>query len=558
LQLFWVAVQTLEQQLEILSCWLLRGTSIIRGVHLMPNAALSGAPPGVAVTAHHAPPSADTHHHQIESDPPLVRQNHIIAPATGRVPLLPLTEQQKYEAMWAKPEYRSVAPGESIAFTFLQHAQPKVGSRVIDFGAGTGRGALALALFGNCRVHLVDFAANCLDEECRGMLDTQPKDHWSFTQHDLAEPLTIEPAEYGYCTDVLEHIPPEQVDKVLRNVLAAAQHVFFQISCVPDHCGALIGEPLHLSVHPYSWWHAKFRDELKCAVHWSEDRGDSCLFYVTAWSTGDEVAKAGVLNTEEETIRANVRANLAAGWTQVKPHQTNDLEVMLVGGGPSLKDSLEAICALRKDGAKLVTLNGAYNWCLEHGLTPSAQIVCDARPFNARFTHPVADDTRYLIGSQCDPSVLDGLPRERTYLWHTTAEVIRDILAEYEPWYGIPGGCTVLLRAIPLMRLLGYRKFHLFGCDSCVAIVEDGRKVHHAYAQPENEGHMLVPAIIGGKTFLCSPFMIAQAQEFMGLIKLFGNEFEIEVHGGGLLAWILEYAAQLDDGRELKIERGNS
>jgi hypothetical protein len=58
----------------------------------------------------------------------------------------------------------------------------------------------------------VDFADNCLDEDIRPMLETQAH-ALRFVEHDLTEPLT-QSATYGFCTDVLEHIPTEDVDKV--------------------------------------------------------------------------------------------------------------------------------------------------------------------------------------------------------------------------------------------------------------------------------------------------------------------------------------------------------
>lgn len=460
------------------------------------------------------------------------------APTVRIEPIRKAGEAEKYAQMWDRPEYRQAAPGEHIAPSFLQIARPKPGSTVIDFGAGTGRGALMLALLGNVRVEMLDFADNCLDEDVRNALTTQAH-ALAFTRHDLNDPVPLA-AEYGYCTNVLEHIPTDQVDRVLQNILRAAQHVFFQISCEDDKLGALIGEPLHLTVQPYAWWLKKLQ-ALDCVVHWSHDAGTHCLFYVTAWQGGAELVKVGVLNHAIEACAENVRTNTAAGWQQVMPHETNDIDVMILGGGPSLDQHEQKIRELRADGVKLIALNGAYQWCLDRGITPSAQVIVDARPLNARFTRNVVDGCKYLIASQCDPAVLEGLPRDRTYLWHTSAEDFKEILdAAYPVWFGIPGGSTVLLRAIPLMRMLGYRKFHLFGCDSCV--VSDK---HHAYQQPENDGVPVFDVIVGGRTFKCHPWMATQAQEFVDLIKVFGDEIEIEVHGDGLLRHILIHGADV-------------
>jgi SAM-dependent methyltransferase len=474
-------------------------------------------------------------------------------------------EQHKYELMWQHPEYRRCVPGAQVAEQFLRLAQPHKGSTVIDFGCGTGEGSLLIAvlseaLFSNpVKVHMLDFARNCLDEDVRNALTTQAQS-LQFTQHDLTQPVPIT-APLGFCTDVMEHIPESDVDKVLTNILQAAQHVFFQISCVDDSCGVLIGEKLHLSVHPPAWWLSKFYD-LKCTIHYWQAPldGSSCMGYVSAWATGQEIVDKGELNIEVEQIRTNVRANLEAGWKQVKPHEPANLEVMILGGGPSLNGQLETIQALQAQGVKVITLNGAYHWAREHGIWPVTQIVVDARPFNARFTHPVDKRCVYLIGSQCDPSVLEGLPKERTFLWHTTAETIRDILDEVCPgeWFGVPGGCTVLLRAIPLLKMLGYRKFHLFGCDSCCfqetmsGTMPDVFPVaHHAYAQPENDGVPLYPVTVGGRMFTCTAWQIAQAQELISLVKFMGSMFELEIYGDGLLAWILEHAAQVDIEKEL-------
>lgn len=488
------------------------------------------------------------------------------AGVTGEPPVLTIRErtheQAKYETMWTHPQYRTVAPGEELVARFLQWAAPPAGAEVIDFGAGTGRGALALALLG-LNVHAIDFANNCLDAKVLDVIRSR-EIMLSFLVHDLNRPLPFH-VVYGYCTDVMEHVPPEEVDRVLVNILAAAQFVFFQISCDEDSCGALIDQPLHLSVHDYAWWRAKF-EALEVKVISSEDHGDRCLFYVTAWQTGEEFSKTGTLNVTEETIRANVAKNIAAGWQMATPKLVNDQEAILIAGGPSLNDPgiLDKIKALRDQGAGTITMNGAYTWAIEHGVIPGAQIVCDARPFNKRFVEPILSETKYLMASQCDPSTLEGLPPERTWVWHTSAENIRDILDQHlQPWFGVPGGCTVLMRAIPLLHMLGFRRFHLFGADSClrlpegsvVAQGETGSLVtHHAYTQPENDGQYIMPVNVGGKIFYCHPWMANQAQDFLQLIRVAGEDFELEVYGEGLLSWIISHAASIDLARELAEE----
>jgi SAM-dependent methyltransferase len=468
-------------------------------------------------------------------------------------------EAEKYGRIWALPEYRKVAPGETTAQEFLRQAKPRHGAHVLDFGCGTGRGALMLSLLGGCKVTMIDFVRNCLDPEIAGAVMTQPH-ALAFIKADLEQPLPIH-AEYGFCSDVMEHIPPDKVDRVLTNLLTAAQHVFFSISTVPDSCGALIGEELHLTVQPYGWWMQKLA-ERDAVIHWSHRGEAMCQFYVTAWATGRDVAKTGVLNIEEATARANVTYNIAQGWQQVHPQPTNELECMILGGGPSMPAFEDEIRKKRAEGVKLVTLNGAYNWALERGLTPSAQIIVDARPFNARFTKPVVpgfkhgdqgavEGTLYFIASQCDPGVLEGLPKDRTYLFHTMTALVEDLLlAQYgQEWHSIPGGSTVLLRAIPLLRMLGFTRFHLYGCDSC--LTDDA---HHAYSQPENDSQLVYPVTTnpGGRIFYCHGWMISQAQEFLDLIRVLGDEIELEIHGDGLLAYLLQTGAQLqwdEDGQ---------
>lgn len=174
-----------------------------------------------------------------------------LLPDMWRAP--PLPEAEKYRQMWAEPAYRLYSPGEELAadFVWICDVQPR--HHVADLGCGTGRGGLEILQRVGCTVALVDFAANCLDPVVRENLGPR----LDFTVADLAEEIPVR-ANYGFCVDVLEHIPPSQVDTVIRNCLAAAPICFFQVSTVDDACGQLIGQKLHLSVHSADWWRQRF------------------------------------------------------------------------------------------------------------------------------------------------------------------------------------------------------------------------------------------------------------------------------------------------------------
>lgn len=339
----------------------------------------------------------------------------------------------------------------------------------------------------------------------------------------------------------MEHIPPDDVPKVLRNILASARHCFFAISTVPDRMGTLIGEDLHLTVRPMAWWAEQLRS-LGAVIHWQEDRGEACAFYCSAWMTPQEAIVNARVNVDVATLDAQVERNLRAGWKQVVPRDRQGRELVVLCGGPSMNDHVDEIRALRAEGCGLVTVNGAYHWALERGMEPSAQIVLDAREFNARFTKPVTPYTKYLVASQVHPATLDGLPHERTELWHSGISAENEALARElggGHFFPIPGGSTVVLRAIPLLRMLGFARLHLFGFDSCVRA-----DAHHAYAQAENDGEPLVPVEVRGKVFMASPWMLNQAEEFKALAGFMGDEIELAVYGDGLIAAMIAAGAE--------------
>jgi len=452
-------------------------------------------------------------------------------------------EKKKYEQLWSGTDYRRYSPGERVAVDFLKQARPKEGAEVIDFGCGSGRGGLALCVFGGAKVCFVDFAPNCLDPEIQQALKTQSH-MLRFVEADLEKRIPVQ-AEYGFCADVMEHIPEDKVDQVLDNILTAARHVFFQISTLPDHFGSTIGEQLHLTVKPFEWWLAKLRGK-DVVFHWSENQGGAALFYVTAWTDASELVKRGRVNTTGEAVKTHILSALQRKLLVAQPHQRQDTEVMLLGGGPSLANYWDDIKHKRDTGMPLITTNGTYNEALKRGIIPSAQVIVDARAFNSRFVVPHVDTCKYFLSSQCAPSVFDAAPAGHTILWHSVVnEELANFIDEHAgagTWFPVPGGSTVMLRAFTLFRMLGYWRFHVYGFDSCL---EQGK--HHAYDQAENDYEKVISVSVGGRVFQCHVWMASQAQEFIDQVRMMGDEVKMIVYGDGLISHILKTGADLFD-----------
>ena len=175
-----------------------------------------------------------------------------------------LSEKDKYRLMWMFPDYREVSPGAHVAAFYVEKFKPE--GIVIDFGCGTGKGSIELKELG-LEPNLIDFADNCRDE---GALD------FPFMEWDLTEEIPAQ-SVHGFCTDVMEHIPTEDVDKVIKNIMDCSEKVFFQISTVDDVGGELIGATLHHTVKSHEWWLDKFKEY---TITFDQDVGIASLVYV--------------------------------------------------------------------------------------------------------------------------------------------------------------------------------------------------------------------------------------------------------------------------------------
>jgi SAM-dependent methyltransferase len=157
-------------------------------------------------------------------------------------------ERDKYAELWSDvPEYREYSPGLENVERFLQVMQPRARASLIDIGCGTGQAGLKFAEFG--------FEVSWIDITAAGLHPDVPRQR--FIEQELWGGWARRQwlgYDYGFCCDVMEHVPTEYTMLALDRIISVCRTTWFQIALVPDQFGLVIDQPLHLTVRPFRWW----------------------------------------------------------------------------------------------------------------------------------------------------------------------------------------------------------------------------------------------------------------------------------------------------------------
>ena len=466
---------------------------------------------------------------------------------------MPTDEEIKYTKCWDLPAYRNYAPGEQLVDMFLEAAgEIPENSTLIDWGCGTGRASKKLYEQTDLDITMVDFCDNALDDDVRELATDNPR--LRFVKHDLTEKSDFT-SDYGFITDVMEHIPTEDVNKVLANILLSSNQCYFQICTQPDGFGGHpdLDDTLHLTVEGYFSWLQRFLDQAVIVLR-SQEQKNNVIFYVCGWGEHLFRWSDAKLNISHEESCSHIIANSKLDIQPIKPHQEQDIEIMLVCGGPSALALKDDIIQKREAGMPLVTVNGSYKLVMDWGLKPSMYCMIDGREFNKRFISipGYTDDCKYVISSHCHPSVFEDLPKDRTYMWTVALapeemKVVKEHYGKmYEDFFPCPGGSTVALRTLCLLRMLGFNKIHVYGLDSC------NTDKNHAYEQTENDDGRIVEMTVGKgtpheKIFPMETWHVYQFKEFFEMVPRVLNDCDLAIYGDGAIAYAINNAAELDD-----------
>ena len=266
----------------------------------------------------------------------------------------------------------------------------------------------------------------------------------------------------------------------------------------------------------------------------------------------------------EWKLKDHVMSAKARNWPMHKPFEFHNQSICICGGGPSLGPNLDKLRSLQKSGAKVMAINRTGDYLLglpkSHGMPwikPWACILLESIPNAANYIAP-RNGIRYYIGSQCHPDTFDKFEPYEHFIWHAQShKIVEDCLTDQERKHMVPSvGSTCGLRAIIFAYMLGFKKIHLFGFDSCYNDEEikngicglDGAPRLHSYEKKETI-HDIKELVVRGfdsgrdRQYWGNGNMLAQADEFQRFIKWRNNNItqgrmdnhDIIVHGFGLI-----------------------
>lgn len=232
---------------------------------------------------------------------------------------------------------------------------------------------------------------------------------------------------------------------------------------------------------------------------------------------------------------ANISSALARKLPELMPAVcSHDGYFVVAASGPSLPKFVEEIREEQKKGRPICAINGAHDFLVENGITPNLFVSVDPRTTILDNVKHRQADCIYLLASRCNPALFDHLKDYKVMLWHAWSDE-----PECDVWkghFGIAGGTTSGLRAMNVAYILGFRKFILYGMDSCLDKDKDTKRFSGEKVGPRG---WVTDVIVGGRRFWCNGAMAQQASEFQMLYR-YMPDLTIEAKGDGLLAAIIE------------------
>ena len=238
-------------------------------------------------------------------------------------------------------------------------------------------------------------------------------------------------------------------------------------------------------------------------------------------------------------IDAHIESAISRGLPEFKPALcVNDGTFVICGAGPSLAQFSKEIREERELGRPICAVKGAHDWLCENGIHPDLFVSIDPRD-RRNNVKQYSDRTIYLLASRCNPLLFDHLKDRPVMLWHAaTGEDENAVLRKHKIPTAVWGMSTSGLRAVNIGYFMGFRKFVMYGMDSCNAADGITKRVDGSLTGQTIDVH------VGTRKFTCNIAMAKQAQDFQYVYEMM-PDITISVKGDGLIAAIVSERVRL-------------
>jgi hypothetical protein len=264
-------------------------------------------------------------------------------------------------------------------------------------------------------------------------------------------------------------------------------------------------------------------------------------------------------SADRKEIRQNIRENLKIIDKWVVKCQPNDYTAILVSAGPSLPKYIEKIKDYLKQNpkTKLFCVKHALPTLVKANIPIEACITLDPRPVDGVSTHGVKrkdlfenfpKGQKFLIAAMCHPSVVKHLQNKGGEVigWHALSDnyASREQLIQSHSQKGdmdsvfklnqdlspensesftglsplITGGSCSAMRAIPLMKCLGFNRLILVSFDSSL----ESKPVDFGVVEPSgNPKYFQLNIDLGGKLkeYFTTPELAAAVQDIQNILN---------------------------------------
>jgi hypothetical protein len=192
----------------------------------------------------------------------------------------------------------------------------------------------------------------------------------------------------------------------------------------------------------------------------------------------------------------------------------------VVGGGPSIARHADE---LRSWDGEIWAVNGAVNWCIDHGID-AAFYTADAAEAH-RWPYDLSRIRRAVLAPDCSPSLVNYLLARGATVTLTTP---------------IQSGPTSANASDFLSLKAGYRHVTYFGCEGSFDYLD--LAATHAHAAHPIEDWMVVE--LGGERYRTKAEFISQSIMLANILREFPDTYSEK--SGGLLRAMIEHGPEFE------------